>query len=156
MLLCSANDISAICSIPIKNITMRPVRTCRCTRTRRSRVPFRPSVARWRCRFWAGCTINILECKFSTGTGFEPMQHAPCILEVARRDERTRRLDKVARPDEVVATEVLVAFVETPRNRETRDDSARERTRLIRADDGGAASGALSISPGHIERPAAA
>ena len=30
---------------------------------------------------------------------FEPKQHAPCILEVARRDERTRRLDKVAQPD---------------------------------------------------------
>ena len=49
--------------------------------------------------------------------GFEPMQHAPCTLEVARCDECTRRLDKVARPDEVVATEILVAFVEAPRNR---------------------------------------
>jgi transposase InsO family protein len=43
-------------------------RTYRCTRTRRSRVPFRPSVARWRCRFWADCTINILERRFPTGT----------------------------------------------------------------------------------------
>ncbi len=81
MLLCSANDISAICSIPIKNITMRPVRTYRCTRTRRSRVPFRPSVARWRCRFWADCTINILERRFPTGTTRESVRpkqrHAP-------------------------------------------------------------------------------
>src|SRR5215831_8662926 len=51
MLLCSANGISAICSILTKNITTRLVRTYRCTRTRRSRVPFRLSVARWRCQY---------------------------------------------------------------------------------------------------------
>jgi len=37
-------------------------------RTRRSRVPFRLSVARWRCQFWADCTTNISERKFPTGT----------------------------------------------------------------------------------------
>jgi hypothetical protein len=68
-MLCSANDISAICSIPTKNITTKLVRTYRYTRTRRSRVLFRLSVARWRCRFWADCTINISERKFPTGTG---------------------------------------------------------------------------------------
>jgi hypothetical protein len=68
MSLCSANNISAICSIPTKNITTKLVRTYRCTRTRRSRVLFRLSVARWRCRFWADCTINISERKFPTGT----------------------------------------------------------------------------------------
>jgi hypothetical protein len=66
--LCSANGISAICSIPTKNITTRLVRTYRCTRTRRSRVPSRLSVARWRCQFWADCTTNISERKFPTGT----------------------------------------------------------------------------------------
>src|SRR5262245_30532091 len=83
---------------------------------------------------------------------FEPKQHAPCILEVARRDERTRRLDKVARPDEVVATEILVAFVEAPRNRETCDDSARERTRLMRANDGGADAIGIGIAARSTER----
>ena len=68
-LLCSANDISAICSIPTKNITMRLARTYRCTRTRRSRVLSRLSVARWRCQFWADCTTNISGPKFPTGTG---------------------------------------------------------------------------------------
>ena len=68
MLLCSANDISAICSIPTKNITTKLVRTYRCTRTRRSRVLSRPSVARWRSQFWADCTTNISERKFPTGT----------------------------------------------------------------------------------------
>src|SRR5260370_11017724 len=68
MLLCSARDISAICSIPTKNITMRLARTYRCTRTRRSRALSRLSVARWRCQFWADCTTNISGPKFPTGT----------------------------------------------------------------------------------------
>jgi uncharacterized LabA/DUF88 family protein len=50
-------------------IALRRVRRPRCTRTRRSRVPSRLSVARWRCQFWADCTINISERKFPTGTG---------------------------------------------------------------------------------------
>jgi hypothetical protein len=49
MLLCSATGIAGICSILTKNITTRLVRTYRYTRTRRSRVPSRLSVARWRC-----------------------------------------------------------------------------------------------------------
>jgi hypothetical protein len=71
MLLCSASGISAICSMPTKNITTRLGRTYRCTRTRRSHVPSRLSVACWPCQFWADCTINILERKFPTGTGRE-------------------------------------------------------------------------------------
>ena len=69
MLSCSANGISAICSFLTKNITTRLVRTYRCTRTRRSRGPFRLSGARWRCQFWADSTINISERRFPTGTG---------------------------------------------------------------------------------------
>src|SRR5437868_5574696 len=36
---------------------------------RRSHVPSRLSVVRWRCQFWADCTTNISERKFPTGTG---------------------------------------------------------------------------------------
>ena len=43
-------------------------RTYRCTRTRRSHVPSRLSVACWPCQFWAACTTNISERKFPTGT----------------------------------------------------------------------------------------
>jgi hypothetical protein len=68
MLSCSANGICAICLIPTKNITTRLGRTYRCTRTRRSRVPSRLSVSRWRCRFWADCTTNISERKFPIRT----------------------------------------------------------------------------------------
>src|ERR1700730_2559148 len=68
MSLCSANDISAICSIPTKNITTKLGRIYRCTRTRQSHVLSRPSVARWRCQFWAGCITNISGRKFPTGT----------------------------------------------------------------------------------------
>src|SRR6266487_1111808 len=45
----------------------RPTATYRCTRTRRSRVPSRSSVERWRCQFWADCTTNISERKFRQG-----------------------------------------------------------------------------------------
>jgi hypothetical protein len=68
MLLCSANGISAICSILTKNITTRLVRTYRCIRTRRSRAPSRLSAARWRGQFWADCITNISEPKLPTGT----------------------------------------------------------------------------------------
>jgi len=67
MLLCSANDISAICSISTKNITIRLARTYRCTRTRRSDVASRLSVARWRSQFWAGCITNISVRSFRQG-----------------------------------------------------------------------------------------
>jgi hypothetical protein len=33
------------------------------------------SVARWRCQFWADCTTNISERKFSTGTGRQICPH---------------------------------------------------------------------------------
>jgi hypothetical protein len=46
------------------------VRThCHCRRTRRSLAPSRPSVRRWLCQFWAGCTTNISEREFPIGTG---------------------------------------------------------------------------------------
>src|SRR5260370_15558701 len=53
------------------HLTTRLGRTYRCTRTRRSHVPSRLSVACWPCQFWADCTIHILERKFPTGTGRE-------------------------------------------------------------------------------------
>src|SRR5262249_22812341 len=74
MLWCSANGICAICSMLTKNITTRLVRTYHCTRTRRSRVPSRLSVARWRCRFWVDCTTNISERRFPTGTAGGPQR----------------------------------------------------------------------------------
>jgi hypothetical protein len=67
MLLCSANDISAIYSIPTKNITTRLARICRCTRTRRSHVRSKLR-SHARCQFWADCTTNISGRKFPTGT----------------------------------------------------------------------------------------
>jgi hypothetical protein len=71
MSLCSANDIFAICSIRTKNITTRLGRTYRCTRTRRSHVASRLSVARWRSQFWAGRITNISGRKFLTRTAMK-------------------------------------------------------------------------------------
>jgi len=50
-----------------KNITIRLARTYRCTRTRRSDVASRLSVARWRSQFWAGCITNISVRSFRQG-----------------------------------------------------------------------------------------
>jgi hypothetical protein len=71
--------ISAICSILTKNITTRLVRTYRCARTRRSRVPSRLSVARWRCQFSADCTTNISERRFPTETPIEIPQRSSLL-----------------------------------------------------------------------------
>jgi hypothetical protein len=79
MLLCSANGICAICSIPTKNLTTRLGRTYLCTRTRRSRVPPRLSVARWRCQFSADCTTNISERRFPTETPIEIPQRSSLL-----------------------------------------------------------------------------
>src|SRR5262249_53571314 len=73
------DQLSALCSIRIKNITTRLARTCHCTKTRRSRALSRPSVARWRCQFWADCTTNMFEFEFPTRTtkpvyGLRPSQ----------------------------------------------------------------------------------
>jgi hypothetical protein len=51
-----------------QNTTTKHARTCHCKRTRRSPVRSRPSVRRWPCRSWVGCTINISECEFPTRT----------------------------------------------------------------------------------------
>ena len=82
MSLCSANGIFAICSIRIKNTTTKLARTCPCTRTRRSRVPSRPSVACFRCQFWADYTTNMFESEFPTGTAGRPDRSAVPVADV--------------------------------------------------------------------------
>ena len=63
----------------------------------------------------------------------EPAQDAARIVERAGRHQRARGLDQIARPDEVIAAEILVAARETPRDRQAGDDAARERLRLVGA-----------------------
>ncbi len=65
---CLASSTFVICSNRIKNTTTRSTRTYHFKRTRRSPAPSRPSVKLWPCQFWAGCTINISEREFPTGT----------------------------------------------------------------------------------------
>jgi hypothetical protein len=76
-LLCSADGTSSICSILTRDITTRLVRSYRCTRTRRCRVPSRLSVVCWQCQFWADFTTVTSERKFSTETGGFPPQSGP-------------------------------------------------------------------------------
>ena len=66
---CLVSGIFVTCSNRIKNITTRPAPTYHCRRTRRSPAPSRPSGRRWPCQFWVGCTTNISEREFPTGTG---------------------------------------------------------------------------------------
>ena len=89
MLLCSANSISAICSILIKNITTRLGRTCRCTRTRRCRVPFTLPVARWRCQFWADAPPIFQSVSFRPGQASNRELHQQSAERAARRARRT-------------------------------------------------------------------
>jgi hypothetical protein len=56
MSLCLASSTFVICSNRISNITTRRARTYHWRRTRRSPAPSRPSVRRWQCPSWAGCT----------------------------------------------------------------------------------------------------
>src|SRR5205807_7706458 len=107
MSLCSANDISAICSIPTKNITTKLGRTYRCTRTPQSHVLSRPSVARWRCQFWAGCITNISGRKFPTGTGFNCY-----FLPDLRREEPSGGTVIDAVVERVVGGAAIAAVVE--------------------------------------------
>ena len=93
MLLCSANDISAICSTLTKNITTRLAHTYRWTRTRQSRVPFRPSVERWRCQFWADCTTNISERNFRQG--HQVRAHLNGIARIQSQDTSQMLLAKI-------------------------------------------------------------
>ena len=52
----------------------------------------------------------------------EVPHHTSDVLVSADRDEATRRFDEVARPDQVVAAQIVVRLRESPRNREARDD----------------------------------
>src|ERR1039458_5793044 len=65
--------------------------------------------------------------------GFEVMQHTQRIVVSARRQQSAGTLDQVARPDKVVTTEVFVALVEAPRNREAGDDASQEVFGFVRA-----------------------
>ena len=63
-------------------------------------------------------------------------QDAPHLRIPAAGQKRSAGLAEVARPDQMVAAEVVVALAEAPGNRQARDDAARERRRLVAAQDG--------------------
>jgi hypothetical protein len=63
-----ANAIFVICFIRTRDTTMRFARTSLCTRTHPSRVRCGQPAAWFRCRSWAGYTINMFEFEFSTRT----------------------------------------------------------------------------------------
>jgi hypothetical protein len=70
--------------------------------------------------------------------GFEIMQHAESVVVSARGQQSARALDQIARPDQVVAAQILVAFVEAPGNGEAGDDAAEEVLGFVRAQNGDA------------------
>ena len=58
--------------------------------------------------------------------GLEVMQHAESVVVSARCQQSASALDQIARPNEMVAAQVLVAFVEAPGDGEAGDDSTQE------------------------------
>ena len=56
----------------------------------------------------------------------------------AAGEERSARLAEVARPDEMVAAEVVVTLAESPGDRQARDDAAGKGRSLVAAQNGGA------------------
>ena len=68
--------------------------------------------------------------------GFEVMQHAQSIVVRACGQQSAGILDQIARPDQVVATEILVALVEAPGNGEAGDDSTEKVLGFVRAKNG--------------------
>jgi hypothetical protein len=67
--LCLASSTFAICSTHIKKY-YNEARTHLSLHKEMHRftAPSRPSATCWPCQFWAGCTTNIYECEFPTGT----------------------------------------------------------------------------------------
>ena len=76
--------------------------------------------------------------------GFEVMQDAQRVVVCAGGEQAAGVFDQIARPDEVVATQVLVALVESPGNGEAGDDAAEEILRFVGAENGGA--GAIQVA----------
>ncbi len=68
---------------------------------------------------------------------FQIAQHAHRVGDRSGGQQRARGFDQIARPDQVVSAEILVAFVESPRNREAGDDAAQKIFRLVGAQDRG-------------------
>ena len=75
--------------------------------------------------------------------GFEIAQHADGVADGAGGQQRSGGFDQIARPDQVIAAEVFVAFVESPGNGEAGDDAAEKILGLMRAQDRGR--GAIEI-----------
>ena len=68
----------------------------------------------------------------------EPAQHPPGVGKRAAGRQAAGGLDEIARPDEVIAAEILVALVEPPGDRQAGDHAAGKRARLMAAQHRGA------------------
>jgi hypothetical protein len=64
------------------------------------------------------------------------VEDPPHVARRSSRQEPPGRLHQVPRPDEVIASEVLIPFGEPPRNREAGDDVAPKGLGLVGAQDG--------------------
>ena len=78
--------------------------------------------------------------------GAEIAEHGLGLVIGARRQQAAGILDEIARPDEVIAAEILIALVEAPGNGEAGDDRARHRIGLVGGEHDSA--GAVGIDVG--------
>src|SRR5260370_1452544 len=63
------------------------------------------------------------------------MQYAESVVVSACGQQSACTFDQIARPDEVVATQIFVALIEAPGNGEAGDDSTEEVFGFVRAHD---------------------
>ena len=70
--------------------------------------------------------------------GLEVVEDAEGIVVRAGSEQSTGVFDQIARPDEMVAAEIFIAFVESPGHGEAGDDAAEKILGFMRAQDGGA------------------
>ena len=70
-------------------------------------------------------------------SSFEIAQHAHGVGDRPGGEQRARRFDQIARPDEVISAKIFVALVESPGNREAGDNAAEKIFGLVSSQDGG-------------------
>ena len=84
--------------------------------------------------------------------GFEVAQHAQGVDWGFARDQRTGGFHQIARPHQVIAAKIFVAFVEPPWNGEAGDDAAHKIFGFVSAQHGHAGAVEIMLAPGLIER----
>ena len=69
--------------------------------------------------------------------GHQIDQHLARLIDIAGGEQSTGAFDQIARPNQVIAAQIIVTFIEAPRNRQARDHRAAEALGLVGLQDRG-------------------